>query len=104
MPRPTEDQLSYQRRTVRLCQIAQAVVTRHNRLDTVTLDDGAVPMLPDSADHKLSIPTGAANVDVLILAHWFHDPDLYRDAIPAAVEATFDPQSSAADDHNQRGE
>jgi hypothetical protein len=48
MPRPTEDQLSYQRRTVRLCQIAQAVVTRHNRLDTVTLDDGAVPMLPDS--------------------------------------------------------
>jgi hypothetical protein len=89
MPRPTEEQLSYQRRTVRLCQIAQAVVTRHNRLDTVTLDDGAVSMLPDSADHELRIPTGAANADVLILAHWFRNPDLYRSAIEETVEGAF---------------
>jgi hypothetical protein len=89
MPRPTEEQLSYQRRAVRLCQIAQAVVTRHNRRDTVILDDGAVSMQPDSADHKLRIPTGAANADVLILAHWFCDPDLYRSAIETTVEGAF---------------
>jgi hypothetical protein len=51
-------------------------------------------MLADSDDHILRIPTGSANVDVLIQAHCFLDPDRYRHAIKTAVEAAFGPAGS----------
>jgi hypothetical protein len=86
---PTEKQIAYQNCVIQLCRIAQAVVSKHNRLDRVTLDYGALAMLPDSADHKLQIPTGPANADVSIAAPWFCDPAFYRLEIEAAVEAAF---------------
>ena len=56
----------------------QGVARRHNRRDAIALDGGRMEMLADSADHALRIPTGPANVDVVIPAHWFLDPDRYR--------------------------
>ncbi len=42
-------------------------------------------------DHALRIPTGPANVEVVIPAHWFLDPNRYRHAIEAVIESAFDP-------------
>jgi hypothetical protein len=84
----TKDQISYRQRVEQVCAIAHDVMRRHNRFDRVTLD-GGMGMLPDSADHTLLIPTGLANVEVAIFAHWFRDPPAYHHAISAAVEAAF---------------
>jgi hypothetical protein len=88
---PTKQQLSYQRHAVQLVELAHGVARRHNRHDVVTLDGGRMEMLADSADHTLRIPTGPANVDVVIRAHWFLDPDRYRHAIEGVIESAFDP-------------
>ncbi len=87
---PTKQQLSYQRHAVQLVELAQGVARRHNRRNAVTLDGGRMEMLSDSADHTLRIPTGTANVDVVIPAHWFLDPDRYRHAIETVIESAFD--------------
>jgi hypothetical protein len=88
---PTNRQLCYQHHALQVLGIARGVLRRHNRLDAVTLDGGRMAMLPDSDNHTLRIPTGTANVDVLVQAHCFLDPDRYRHAIEAAVEAAFGP-------------
>lgn len=91
MVQPPNRQLSYQHHSAQVLGIAHGVMRRYNRLEAVTLDGGHVGMLADSADHMLHIPTGSANVDVLIQAHCFLDPDRYRHAIKTAVEAAFGP-------------
>jgi hypothetical protein len=74
----TKQQLAYQQHVVRVRKLAHGVMRRHNRHDAVTLDGGRMEMLPDDAAHSLRIPTGPANVDVVIAANWFLDPDRYR--------------------------
>jgi hypothetical protein len=88
---PTRQQLSYQRHAVQVVELAQGVARRHNRRDAVTLDGGRMEMLTDSTDHTLRIRTGPANVDVVIPAHWFLDPDRYSHAIETVIESAFDP-------------
>ena len=93
---PTRQQLSYQRRGVQLVQLAQGVARRHNRRDAIALDGGRMEMLADSADHALRIPTGPANVDVVIPAHWFLDPDRYRHAIENSYRIRFRSRTALA--------
>ncbi len=93
---PTKQQLVYQRHVVQLVQLAHGVARRHNRHDVVTLDGGRTVMRADSADHTLRIPTGPADVDVVIRAHWFLDPDRYRHAIESVIESAFDPIQHSA--------
>jgi len=88
---PTRQQLSYQRHAVQVVELAQGVARRHNRRDAVTLDGGRMEMLADSAEHTLRIRTDAANVDVVLPARWFPDPDRYRHAIETVIESAFDP-------------
>ena len=92
----TKQQLSYQQHAVRVRSVAHGVMRRHNRHDTVTLDGGRMEMLSDDADHSLRIPTGPANVDVVIAANWFLDPDRFCRNIEAAVESAFRAASAPA--------
>jgi hypothetical protein len=87
---PTQQRLSYHRHAVKLVELAQRVARRHHRHDPVTLDGGHMVMLADSVNHSLRIPAGPANVNVVIAADWFLDPDRYRHAIEAAIESAFD--------------
>jgi hypothetical protein len=92
----TKQQLAYQQHVVRVRNLAHGVMRRHNRHDAVTLDGGRMEMLPDDAAHSLRIPTGPANVDVVIAANWFLDPDRFRRDIEAAVESALHPSTASA--------
>jgi len=49
--------------------------------------DGGTPNMLDG-DHVLMIRS-RGDVNVTILAHWFHDPTGYRYAIEAAIESAL---------------
>ena len=84
---PTEQQIAYQDRAVRVIRTAQLTLRGLGRRIPVVLDRGTVAMLPETAAHTLAFHWGTADAVVSIRPKWFHDPSYYQHEIKAAVES-----------------
>ena len=86
---PSRKQVAYQHSVVGVIASARAVMRRHGLHGSVAVDEGTLTMLPPSADHRVTIATGASVKHARISADWFHDPGRYRHAIESAVDAAL---------------
>jgi hypothetical protein len=83
---PTAPQLSYLAHQAQIQSYAHEALHRLGRIGYMHWDGGTPNML--DGDHVLMIRS-RGDVNVTILAHWFHDPTGYRYAIEAAIESAL---------------